>query len=87
MFIYKIDLLKRLKDAGYTSTRIRKEKLISQSTLQTIREHKYLGINELEKLCRMLDLQPGDILHYVSEQEYEQLKESNQLEPFQIMRE
>lgn len=87
MIIYKIDLLQKLKDAGYSSTRIRNEKLIGQATLQSIREHRFFGINELDKMCRILNLQPGDIFHYVSDEKYEQLKESNQLEPFQIVRE
>lgn len=36
---YKIDVLAALKDKGYTSTKIRNEKIIGQATLQRLR-HK-----------------------------------------------
>ena len=36
---YKIDVMKELKEKGYSSTRIREEKLIGQSYLQQIRHH------------------------------------------------
>ena len=40
---YKIDVLLKLKEAGYSSTRIRKEKLIGQSYLQQLHHlHFYL---------------------------------------------
>ena len=37
MLKYKIDILESLKEKGYTSYKIRKEKLIGESQLQKIR--------------------------------------------------
>ena len=38
MLTYKTDIIQRLKEAGYNTSRIRKEKLISENALQQIRE-------------------------------------------------
>lgn len=62
---YKIDVLAKLKEKGYTQNRIRKEKLIGQSYLQQIREGVIVSKACLETLCELLECQPGDILEYV----------------------
>lgn len=67
MFVYKFDVLEALKEAGYNSTRILKEGILSQSAMQKIREGKIVGIKTLEKLCTLLDMQPGNIVKYVEE--------------------
>lgn len=67
MFVYKFDVLEALKEAGYNSTRILKEGILSQSAMQKIREGKMVGIKTLEKLCTLLDMQPGNIVKYVAE--------------------
>ncbi len=68
---YKINVLAALKAAGYSSTRIREEKLIGQSYLQQIREGEIVSTACLEKLCELLNCQPGDILEYTNESEGE----------------
>ncbi len=65
MLKYKIDVLEALKESGYNSTRILKENLISQSAMQKIRKNEMVGIKTLEKLCELLDMQPGNIIKYV----------------------
>ena len=65
MIIYKIDVLETLKEAGYNTTRILKENLISQSAVQQIRKGEPVGIKTLDKLCKLLDMQPGNIIKYV----------------------
>lgn len=67
MLVYKIDVIKALKNAGYNSTRLRNEGLIAQATLQNIRYGKMVGISTLEQICNLLDLQPGDIIENVKE--------------------
>ncbi len=67
MFVYKINVLESLKEAGYSTTRLRKEKLLGENAIQSIREGKIVGIIALEKLCRLLDMQPGNIIKYVEE--------------------
>lgn len=65
MLVYKIDVLYTLKESGYNSTRILKENLISQSAVQKIRKNEMVGIKTIEKLCELLDMQPGNIIKYV----------------------
>ena len=65
MLVYKIDILDTLKESGYNSTRILKENLISQSAVQKIRKNEMVGIKTIEKLCELLDMQPGNIIKYV----------------------
>ena len=62
MLVYKIDVLDTLKESGYNSTRILKENLISQSAVQKIRKNEMVGIKTIEKLCELLDMQPGNIM-------------------------
>ena len=38
--VYKINVLQALKDKGYSTYRIKNDKLLSQSTLQKLREGK-----------------------------------------------
>lgn len=51
--------------AGYSTYKIRKEKIFTESQLQNIRGNKLLTQDALNKLCTLLDCQPGDILEYV----------------------
>ena len=66
---YKINVLAELKAAGYNTNRLRKEKLLSEGTIQSIREGKIINAANLSKLCKMLNCQPGDIMEYVEEEE------------------
>lgn len=65
MLVYKINVLETLKESGYNSTRILKEGLISQSAMQKLRKNEMVGIKTLERLCELLDMQPGNIIKYV----------------------
>lgn len=64
MIVYKIDVMNALKNAGYSSYRLRKEKLIGEAMLQKIRQGKMMSWETLSKVCKMLNCQPGDILAY-----------------------
>lgn len=65
MLEYKIDVIETLKESGYNSTRILKENVLSQSAMQKLRNGEMVGIKTLEQLCRILDMQPGNIIKYV----------------------
>ena len=65
---YKIDVLAALKAAGYNTNRIRKEKLLSESTLQRLRDGELVSGENLGRLCKLLNCQPGDILEYEPEE-------------------
>jgi len=64
---YKIDVIESLKEAGYNSTRIYQERQISQVAMQKIRNGEPVGIKTLDKLCELLDMQPGNIIKYVED--------------------
>ena len=63
---FKIDIMKELKKRGYNTTKIRKEKLLSESTLTSIRKG-VVPCAKLLTLCELLELQPGSIIRYVSD--------------------
>ena len=68
MIAYKIDVLETLKDAGYNTTRLRKEKLLNESAIQYLRDGKSVGAKALNNICMLLDMQPGNIIKYVEEE-------------------
>jgi 4-hydroxy-tetrahydrodipicolinate reductase len=39
--VYKIDVLKALKEAGYNTSRLRKDKIMGEATIQKIRENAF----------------------------------------------
>ncbi len=62
-------LLNTMKQQGLSTYRIRKEKIISESTLQNIREGKRITTDAIASLCGALNCQPGDILEYIPEKD------------------
>lgn len=62
---YKVDVLAELKKKGYNTNKIRKEKLFGESTVQALRAKTSISFTNLDKLCELLNCQPGDILEYV----------------------
>jgi putative transcriptional regulator len=64
---YKIDVLDELKSKGYTAYRLRKEKRLSESTIQKLRTGSGVSWENIETLCELLSCQPGDILEYIRE--------------------
>lgn len=63
--VYKVDVLAELKKRGYSTTRIRNEKLIGQSYLQQLRHGELVSWKTMETLCALLDCQVGDLVEYV----------------------
>ena len=66
--VYKINVLSALKEKGYNTNRIRKEKIFGEATLQHFRKGEMVSLSTINDLCRMLDCQPGDILEYISDE-------------------
>lgn len=69
MFVYKFDVLETLKESGYNTTRLRKEKLLGENAIQSLRRGEMVGIIALERVCKILDMQPGNIIRYVEDTE------------------
>ena len=65
---YKIDVLEALKQNRYSTYRIRKEKLLSESTVQKLRDGSPISWENIETLCELLRCQPGSIIEYVEEE-------------------
>lgn len=64
---YKLDVIAALKEKGYSSARIRSEKLMGQSYLQQLRHGELVSWKTLDTLCKLLDCQPGDLIEYIDE--------------------
>ncbi len=64
---YKVDIMAELKKKGYSSTRIREEKLIGQSYLQQIRHGEIVSWKTIDTICALLECQPGDLIEYIPE--------------------
>ena len=64
MIVYKIDVLKALKEKGYNTTKLRKDKLLAESTIQQLREGKLVSWTNIDRLCTLLDCQVGDIVEH-----------------------
>lgn len=66
---YKVDILAELKKKGYTSTKIREDKLIGQSYLQQLRRGELVSWKALNTICALLECQPGDLIEYVERED------------------
>lgn len=64
---YKLDVLEALKKKGYSTYRIRKDKLLAESTVQAFRRGDMVSVDNIARICELLGCQPGDILEYESE--------------------
>lgn len=69
MIVYKINVMEELKEAGYSSGRLQKENLLSSSAIQKCMRGDVVGIAVIDKLCKLLDMQPGNIIKYVPDEE------------------
>lgn len=68
MLRYKVNLQQKLKDAGYSTYRLRQEKLLPESTVHKLRTgNMALSFATLNIICSLLQCQPGDILEWVPE--------------------
>ena len=62
--IYKMDVLAALKEKGYNTNRIRKDKIMGEAMLQKIRSGQMSSWSVLETICDLLDCQPADIIEF-----------------------
>ena len=57
--VYKTDILSALKEAGYNTNSIRKERLLSEGDLQSLPGPKAILLENLARVCSLLDCPPG----------------------------
>lgn len=67
MFKFKIDVLRELKERGYTSYVIQRDKLIPQSACTKMRAGIVPGIISLDTICNLLQCDIGDIIEHVTD--------------------
>lgn len=56
--------MNELKSKGYSSYRLRSEKILSEKVMTDIRNNK-VTMATLNRICYLLECQPGDILQYI----------------------
>ena len=66
MIKYKIDVLRALKEKGYTTYKMRQNNIIGQRTISDYKHNNVVGsVKNIEFLCKTLEIQPGDLLEYI----------------------
>lgn len=63
--VYEDDILLALKLEGYTTTRLREEKLLSEGVIQSLREFKPISWNNIGKVCDLLRCSPDKVIKWV----------------------
>jgi putative transcriptional regulator len=72
MFRYKVDIISRLKEAGYSTYRLQKEKLLATTTLVKLRNgNTTITLESLNAICDMLECQPGDLIEWYRDESSE----------------
>ncbi len=64
---YKVDVLASLNEKGYSTYRLRKDKLLGEATIQALREKKAISWSGIEMICRLLNCQPDYFIGYDTE--------------------
>ena len=70
--VYKINIIDELKKKGYNTNRLRKEKLLAEGVLQSLRMGKYISMENLSRICALLECQPSDLIEYIPDQDLPQ---------------
>ena len=65
---YKIDVLASLKEKGFNTNHLRKEKLLAEGVIQSLREKKPISWANIARVCELLNCQPGDIIEYIPDE-------------------
>ncbi len=73
MIQYKKNIMEELKERGYSSARLRREKILGESTMQRLRRGEPIGLDAVNSICIILRCQPGDILE-VAPSDQEKIK-------------
>ena len=63
MIEYKIDVLGKLREAGYTTYKIRRDGVLPSSAVKALADGKPVSFATLDAMCELLDCDVGDIIH------------------------
>ena len=59
-----VDLLKLLSMHGYNTTRLRREKLLGESSIERMRRGLPISTSTLDIVCRLCECQPSDLMRW-----------------------
>lgn len=66
---YKVDVLEALKRAGYSTYRLRQEKLMGERVIQQLRNGEIVSWKTIDTICTLLECQPGDLVEHGEEEQ------------------
>ena len=70
MIQYKINVIEELEKVGINSTKARKTGIFGQETMRKFRNgDTTISIDNLNRLCAVLEMQPRDIIKYIETEE------------------
>lgn len=70
MIKYKIDVIDELKKVGINTTTARSTGVFAQATMKKFRDNDTsISLDNLNRLCCILEMQPRDIIKYVETEE------------------
>lgn len=67
MLQWKVDIMEALREKGYIPHKMRTTKLFGEATIQKMRHKQLVSWAEFDRLCRVLGVQPGDLIEFVEE--------------------
>ena len=59
-----LDILGRLSAAGYSGYRLKKESILSSSTIDRLHNGDPVTTVTIDTVCRLCECQPGDLMVY-----------------------
>ena len=66
---YKENILQKLKEAGYNTNRLRKEKVMGEATIQKLRQGELVSWATINTICALLQCQISDVVEFIPEAE------------------
>ena len=70
MLLYKIDVIKALEEVGINTTKAKNTGIFGQATMTKFRNgDTSISLDNLNRLCAVLEMQPRDILKYIETDE------------------
>lgn len=70
MLLYKIDVIKALSEVGINTTKARNTGIFGQETMKKFKSgDTKISLDNLNRLCAVLEMQPRDIIKYVETDE------------------
>lgn len=64
---WRVNALNLLRENGYSTYRIRKEKIFSESSVQNLRHQRPTSWHDIETVCRLTGKQPGKLIEFVND--------------------